>query len=63
MKRTMTFPEWNRLMTTEKVEDLSHELPNSFLLFGQVMRAKIRLDGVVYKVSAWSTGEVQMEPL
>lgn len=49
----LTYEEWNCLIAEKKIEDLSGELPEGFLMVGQKMRAKIRWEGVVYYASAW----------
>ena len=53
-ERCLTFEEWNAIMP--EVQDISHELPDSFLVVGQKMRARIIWKGTRYDVSAWQTG-------
>lgn len=59
---TMNFKQWEAAVRAGKVEDISAELPDGFLMFGQLMRAKIRFEGAVYLASAWATGEVRLDP-
>lgn len=58
-KITMTFDEWNKHLP--EMQDLSHQLPDSFLMFGQVMRGKIRWNKKTYLVSAWRDGRVELQ--
>jgi len=51
----MTPKEWKAEVGS--MEDISDELPDSFLMFGQIMRAKVRYKGKVYYASAWSNGK------
>jgi hypothetical protein len=52
----MTKEEWCRLVEVGAFQDLSAELPDSFLLYGQWMRAKIGFKGKVYMASGWNFG-------
>lgn len=59
----ISFEVWNRLMKSNVVKDLSKELKDGFLMYGQLMRAKIRIEDTVYYATAWITGDVYLTPI
>jgi hypothetical protein len=50
----LTVEQWNKLLDNKEVKDISDELPNSFLVVYQVMRAKILWQGKKYLANAWA---------
>jgi hypothetical protein len=55
----LTMDEWNLLVDKKEIEDISSELPNSFLMIYQVMRAKIIWQGKKWYASAWKPPEAK----
>lgn len=58
----MTFDEWNKTVVpavkSGQIKDISDELPDSFLMFGQTLRAKIEDgEGNKFYVSGWDNGK------
>ena len=53
----LSFEEWNELLETGLVDDISDELPDSFLMVYQRMRAKILYKGQKFYVSGWQLPE------
>jgi hypothetical protein len=49
----LTWPQWQALISTGEVEDMSSELADGFLVVGQVMRALILWRGNRYYVTGW----------
>ena len=49
----MTYDQWNKLLAEKKIEDISHELPDGFLMCYQTMRAKVVYNGKRYFANAW----------
>lgn len=54
LPKTLSLAKWKTLAT--RVKDISYELPDSFLMFGQWMRAKIEYKGRKYVCTGWNTG-------
>ena len=52
--RTLTQEEWTALVESKQVEDISDQLPDSFLMVYQWMRAKIKYDGKTWLASGWN---------
>ena len=49
--KILTFKQWNKMLPT--VKDISYELPDEFLLYGQIMRAKILWKNKKWYADAW----------
>ena len=50
----MTTTEWQKLVESGQIKDLSAELSDSFLMYGQLMLAKIEWKGKVFLATAWA---------
>jgi len=51
----MSVSDWNLLVTQkDMIEDLSAEMPDAFLMWGQTMKAKIRWHGKVFFATGWA---------
>jgi hypothetical protein len=48
---------WNKMLWDKEVKDISQELPDSFLVIYQVMRAKIEWKGKKYFATGWAPPE------
>lgn len=49
----MPWTRWIEKVDAGEVTDISHELPGGFLVYGQVMRAKVIIDGKTYYATGW----------
>jgi len=61
LKSFYTFKEWNEKIMPrvgKDIKDISNQLCNSFLLYGQVMRALLLYGNKRYYISAWNNGKV-----
>ena len=50
---TLSVEEWEELVKSGQVEDISDELPSRFLYIYQWMRAKVVIVGKKYLASGW----------
>lgn len=53
-RRRLTIDEWNALVASGKVEDVSSQMPAGFLVAYQTMRALIIYEGRVWHAAGWS---------
>lgn len=53
----MTPTEWDQFITDygDSLKDISSELSNSFLMYGQFMKGKIIFQGKKYFVTGWNS--------
>jgi|SRR5580692_2807231 hypothetical protein len=51
--RKLYFDVWNVAIEKKQIVDISNELPDSFLMFGQKMRALVLYEGKKYYATAW----------
>ena len=52
--KKLTWNQW--LDIVHEIKDLSHELPDTFLVYGQFMRAKIEWKGKIWLAKGWNIG-------